>query len=107
VTAAARDEVLRAVGAYFKPELINRLDEQLVFNKLPPSVILDIVGLRLKEVQQRLDARRVTLDVSDAAKSWLADRGFSDQFGARAVSRVIRDKIVSPVAVRLLDGTVK
>lgn len=107
VTAAARDEVLRAVGAYFKPELINRLDEQLVFNKLPPSVILDIVGLRLKEVQQRLDARRVTLEVSDGAKSWLADRGFSDQFGARAVSRVIRDKIVSPVAVRLLDGTVK
>lgn len=98
---------MHSVGRFFKPELINRLDELLVFNKLPPSVILDIVGLRLREVQGRLANRRITLDVADEAKRWLAEKGFSDQFGARAIARVVRDKVVSPVAKRMLEGSIK
>ena len=107
ISDAARSEVLRSVGHFFKPELINRLDEQLVFNKLPPSVILDIVSLRLREVQERLSARRVVLEVSDEAKMWLATKGYSDQFGARAVARVIRDNVVTRIARSMLDGTLK
>lgn len=107
ITTAAREEVLRAAGAYFKPELLNRLDELLVFNKLPPSAILDIVSLRLIEVQARLASRRITLDVSDDAKVWLANKGYSDLYGARAVQRVIRDKVVTRVAGHLLDGSIQ
>jgi ATP-dependent Clp protease ATP-binding subunit ClpB len=107
ITAAAKEEVLREIGRFFRPELINRLDELLVFNKLPPSIILDIVGLRLNEVQTRLNARRITLDVSEEARIWLASKGYSDQFGARAVARVIRDKVVTPVASRMLAGDIK
>lgn len=107
ITPAAKGEVLQAVGRFFKPELINRLDEQLVFNKLPRSVILDIVSLRLREIQQRLDARRIMMDVSESARRWLADKGYSETFGARAVARVIRDRINAPIAVRLLNGDVK
>ena len=107
ITPTTKDSVLKAVGRFFKPELINRLDELLVFNKLPPGVILDIVNLRLKEIQQRLDSRRITLDVTDEARAWLANKGYSEQFGARAVNRVIRDKVNTQVAARLLEGTIK
>jgi ATP-dependent Clp protease ATP-binding subunit ClpB len=87
--------------------LINRLDELLVFNKLPPSVILDIVSLRIKEVASRLAARRITLDVSDDAMAWLARKGYSERFGARAVARVVRDKVVTKIAERMLSGAIK
>jgi ATP-dependent Clp protease ATP-binding subunit ClpB len=107
ITPTTKANVLSAVGRFFKPELINRLDELLIFNKLPPSVILDIVDLRLKEMQGRLDARRITLDVGDEARAWLASKGYSEQFGARAVNRVIRDKVYTRVAGGLLDGSFK
>jgi len=107
VTDKARDAVLAAMGRFFRPELINRLDELLVFNKLPQSVIHDIVGLRLKELQGRLDARRITLDVSEEAQAWLAEKGYSEHFGARAVARVIRDKVVSPIAMQSISGSIK
>ena len=107
ITDAARTEVLHAVGRFFKPELINRLDELLIFNKLPPSIILDIVSLRLSEVQARLASRRITLDVSEEAKVWLAEKGYSEQFGARAVQRVVRDKLVMQIASQMLDGSIR
>jgi ATP-dependent Clp protease ATP-binding subunit ClpB len=107
ITPSTKDNVLQAVGRFFKPELINRLDELLVFNKLPPGVILDIVDLRLKEIQHRLDSRRITLDVTDEARAWLANKGYSEQFGARAVNRVLRDKVNTKIAARMLEGTIK
>ena len=107
VTDKARESVLAAMGRFFRPELINRLDELLVFNKLPQSVIHDIVGLRLKELQGRLDARRIVLDVSQEAQAWLAEKGYSEHFGARAVARVIRDKVVSPIAMQSISGAIK
>lgn len=107
ITDTARNEVLESVGRFFRPELINRLDELLVFNKLPPSVILDIVALRIREISTRLAARRITLDVSDDAMAWLARKGYSEQFGARAVARVVRDKVVSKIAERMLSGSIR
>lgn len=107
ITTGTKEKVLEAVGRYFKPELINRLDEQLIFNKLPRRVILDIVDLRLKEIQSRLDGRRIRLDVSDEARTYLAEKGYSEVFGARAVARVIRDKVNAGIASRLLEGIIK
>ncbi|OCF38898.1 ATP-dependent Clp protease ATP-binding subunit ClpB [Kwoniella heveanensis CBS 569] len=107
ITDATRAEVLRHVGGFFRPELINRLDELLVFNKLPPSIILDIINLRMRELQSRLDPHRITLDIKDDAKVWLANKGYSEQFGARAVQRVIRDKVVTKVAGKMLDGSIR
>ncbi|TXT15742.1 hypothetical protein VHUM_00245 [Vanrija humicola] len=107
VSDSAKAAVLRDVGKFFKPELINRLDELVVFNKLPPSIILDIVNLRLKEVQSRLTGRRITLDVTEPAREWLAKKGYSDRYGARAVQRVVREQISNPLALKMLDGSVK
>ncbi|WVN86314.1 uncharacterized protein L203_101477 [Cryptococcus depauperatus CBS 7841] len=107
ITPATRTNVLSHVNRFFRPELINRLDELLIFNKLPPSVILDIVALRLRELQSRLDSRRITLDVDDDAKAWLAKKGYSEEYGARAINRVVRDQVISKVAKRLLEGDIK
>ena len=107
ISSETKDKVLRAVGRYFKPELINRLDEQLIFNKLPRSIILDIVELRLKELAKRLEGRRNVLDVTAEAKGFLVEKGFSEVFGARAVTRVIRDRVNSGIAQKLLDGSIK
>lgn len=107
VSESAKNAVMRDVGKFFKPELINRLDEIVVFNKLPPSMILDIVNLRLSEVSARLGAKRITLDVDEEAKEYLAKKGYSDRYGARAVQRVVRDKLSNPLSLKLLDGSIK
>jgi ATP-dependent Clp protease ATP-binding subunit ClpB len=107
ITSRTREAVLASVGTFFRPELVNRLDELLIFNKLPPSVILDIVSLRLGELRTRLAPRRIKLEVDDDALAWLASKGFSEQFGARAVARIARDKVVTRIASRLLEGDIK
>lgn len=106
VTDATRERVLRSVGQYFRPELVNRLDELLVFNKLPPAVILDIVDLRIKEFQMRLNSHRISLQVDDRARRWLAEKGYSERFGARAVQRVFRDEVGKRISKSLLDGSI-
>jgi ATP-dependent Clp protease ATP-binding subunit ClpB len=107
VTAETRDAVLAQVAETFPPELINRLDSQVVFNKLSRRSILSIVDLRLADVSERLKDRRITLDVSQRAKEWLADQGYSEVYGARAVARVVRTKVLFPLAKKLLTGTIR
>jgi len=107
VTKETRDAVLAQVAETFPPELINRLDSQVVFNKLSRQSILSIVDLRLADVSERLKDRRITLDVSQRAKEWLADQGYSEVYGARAVARVVRTKVLFPLAKKLLTGTIR
>ena len=92
---------------YFPPELLNRLDATLVFNKLSRQSILSVVDLRLRDVAERIKDRRMTLDIDDAARQWLADRGYSDLYGARAIARVVRSDVLFPLAQKLLDGTIR
>jgi len=66
-----------------------------------------IVGLRLNDVAERLKDRRITLEVSDSAKEWLASEGWSDEYGARAVARVVRTELTYPLAKKLLAGTIR
>ena len=107
MTEEARDIVLARVAETFPPELINRLDTQVVFNKLSRQSILSIVDLRLADVSERLNDRRITLDVSQRAREWLADQGYSEVYGARAVARVVRTKVLFPLAKSLLTGTIR
>jgi len=93
---------LERTSEYFAPELLNRLDSILIFNKLSKESILEVVSLRLKDVADRLRDRRITLDVDDGAKDWLAKKGYSDVYGARAIARVVRTK-VGPVSGFAVD----
>ncbi|KIM39539.1 hypothetical protein M413DRAFT_447019 [Hebeloma cylindrosporum] len=103
----AKSEVMERTQEYFPPELLNRLDSIMVFNKLSRSSILKVVSLRLRDVADRLKNRRISLDVDDAARQWLANHGYSDMYGARAIARVVRTDVLFPLAQKLLRGTIR
>ncbi|KAJ8084861.1 chaperone ATPase hsp78 [Marasmius tenuissimus] len=107
VTSEAKDEVLQQVSEYFPPELLNRLDSMLVFNKLSRESILEVVALRLYDVAERLKNKRITIDVDQKAREWLADQGYSEVYGARAIARVVRQEVLFPLAQKLLKGTIR
>lgn len=98
---------MERVSEHFPPELLNRLDSMLVFNKLSRKSILEVVSLRLKDVATRLENRRITLDVDSAASDWLASHGYSEVYGARAIARVVRTDVLFPLAQKLLRGTIR
>lgn len=92
---------------YFPPELLNRLDSIQVFNKLNKKAILDVVELRLGDVAERLKAKRIKLDVTSQAKHLLAEMGYSELYGARAIARIVRTDVLFPLAQKLLRGTIR
>ncbi len=91
---------------YFKPEFINRVDDIIRFRSLTTNDLARIVELQLAQWRDRLAARRITLDVSDAAMDLLAEEGFDPAFGARPLKRIIQRAIGDPAAVLLLEGKV-
>lgn len=103
----AKEAVLTSVQAHLAPELINRFDDQLVFNKLQKADLRGIVDLRLREIEARLTPQRVTIDVDDKARGWLAERGYDPAYGARPLARVIRREVLNPLAKGLIQGTIR
>jgi ATP-dependent Clp protease ATP-binding subunit ClpB len=95
------------VTTWFRPEVLGRLDDTVIFNSLPRSAVNDIVRLRLSEVQSRLDERRIKMIVSEEAVQVLGDQGYSEQYGARAVARAIRDHVVARLTIALLEGRIR
>jgi len=93
------------VHAAFKPEFLNRLDEIITFHRLDKSQIRKIVDLELKRTEARLEERKLTLDVDDAARDYLAEIGFDPAFGARPLKRAIQSKLQNALATHLLSGT--
>ena len=95
---------LEAVRLHFRPELLNRIDEIVVFRPLGLGEIKQIVELQLRGLRQRLGERRIGLELADAAKELIAQEGFDPVYGARPLKRAIQKEIVQPLAMRLLRG---
>ncbi len=89
------------------PEFLNRIDEFIVFKRLSTSSLRDIVDIRLRELQDRLIERRITLKVDDHVRSWLAERGYDPKFGARPLNRLISREIGNGLADKIIRGEVK
>ena len=102
-----REQIMDAVKHHFKPEFINRLDDVVVFEPLSQDQLVGIVDIQLQGLAERLAARRLTLDVSDSAKSWLADRGYDPAYGARPLRRLIQQAIGDRLAKKLLAGDIR
>ncbi|MBY6412657.1 ATP-dependent chaperone ClpB [Rhodococcus sp. BP-252] len=102
-----KDQVMDAVRRAFKPEFVNRLDDVVVFDALSEDQLESIVDIQLGQLATRLAARRLTLDVSSAAKMWLAVRGYDPLYGARPLRRLIQQAIGDQLAKLLLAGTVR
>ncbi len=101
-TKEGEDE--EAIKRLFTPEFRNRLDAVIAFDYLPPAVVERVVEKFVLELEAQLVERHVHIRLSDAAKSWLAKRGYDKQFGARPLSRLIQDKVKKPLADELLFG---
>ena len=95
-----------AVKKHFRPEFINRIDEIVFFNQLGKDVMAGIVEIQLRGVRKRMDARRIGLDVSDAAIKWLADNGYDPVFGARPLKRLITSAVEDKIADLILSDAV-
>ncbi|APT91457.1 ATPase AAA [Corynebacterium sphenisci DSM 44792] len=102
-----REQVMAAVKAAFKPEFINRLDDVVVFDALSTGQLRGIVDLQIAQLAERLAQRRLTLDVADGAKDWLAERGYDPAYGARPLRRLVQKAIGDELARRLLAGDVR
>jgi ATP-dependent Clp protease ATP-binding subunit ClpB len=104
---AKREAVLGVVRQTFKPEFLNRLDEVVVFDPLSQDDLAHIVDLQVREFAARLTDRRITLQVSDAAREWLAHKGYDPAYGARPLRRLVQREIGDRLARSLLAGEVR
>lgn len=103
---AQHEAVMAAVRQAFKPEFLNRLDEIVVFDALTAEQLAAIVGFNLRTLEARLAEKRLTIEVSEDARQWLAERGYDPVYGARPLRRLMQREIDDRLARELLAGTV-
>ena len=94
-----------AVRAHFRPEFLNRVDEIILFHRLKREHMGQIVVIQLARLQKLLDERKITVEIDDAARTWLANRGYDPAYGARPLKRVIQKAVQDPLAEMILAGT--
>ena len=107
ISEAISHEVSALLRNHFKPEFLNRIDEIIFFHSLGRSHLLAIVKIQLRYLAQRLKTRKLELSVSDSARRFLADEGFDPSFGARPLKRTIQRRLLDPLALSILQGTLK
>jgi len=105
--ATVEQEVLMAMRGVFKPEFLNRIDDIVVFHPLGRSDIDHIVDLQLAHLRKLLADRKLTIRLTDAARTFLADEGYDPVFGARPLKRAVQRMLQNPLALAVLDGTFK
>jgi ATP-dependent Clp protease ATP-binding subunit ClpC len=102
-----KKKVTEEVRKRFLPEFLNRLDDIIVFHELSEEQLKGIVDLMLKDLQKRLSEHKVTIELTDKAKAWLAKEGYDPVYGARPLRRVIERNIENPLSGELLRGELK
>jgi ATP-dependent Clp protease ATP-binding subunit ClpC len=104
---AMKEKVMTEVKKLFRPEFLNRLDEIIVFHELTEEQLRNIVYLMVKDLQSRLAERKLGIELTEKAKSWLAKEGYDPVFGARPLRRVIERFVENPLSTKLLKGELK
>jgi ATP-dependent Clp protease ATP-binding subunit ClpC len=99
-----KDKVTEELKRVFRPEFLNRIDSQIVFHTLAREHIRSIVDLRLKEVSTNLMLKGISMEVTDAARDWLGEKGYDPVFGARPLRRVIQNELEDRLSEALLEG---
>jgi ATP-dependent Clp protease ATP-binding subunit ClpB len=100
-----RDSLMELLKQSFRPEFLNRIDETVIFNRLGKDEVGKIIDIQLTRLAQRLAERKITLNLSGAAKSLLAERGYDPMFGARPLKRTIQSDLENPLAKLIIAGT--
>jgi len=99
--------VMDVLRSTFKPEFLNRIDDIVIFNTLGPEEIKEIVGIQISLLSKRLEANKITLKLTESAEEFLAKTGFDPVYGARPIKRAIQRYVQDPLAVKILEGSVK
>ena len=107
VTPEAKKAVMDIVQSSYAPEFLNRIDEFIVFNKLSKSALRDIVDIRLKELQARVDDRRMKIQADEKVKDWLCEKGYDPRYGARPLNRLIQREIGRKLADKIIRGELR
>jgi ATP-dependent Clp protease ATP-binding subunit ClpB len=103
----ARGQVMEVVRQAFRPEFLNRLDEILLFRRLSREDMTGIVLIQIRQLQKLLDERKITLELDDEARRWLAEAGYDPVYGARPLKRVIQRELQNPLALEILEGRIR
>ena len=98
------EKIEKALKGTFRPEFLNRIDEIITFSSLSVEQMVEIVDLHMAEVRERLSERGLNVELTDAARQWLADEGYDPAFGARPLRRALQKHVESPLSMRLLAG---
>jgi ATP-dependent Clp protease ATP-binding subunit ClpB len=102
-----RDMVMNALRERFRPEFLNRVDEVVIFHRLKPDDLRAIVDVQLQRLERVLAGRGLSIDLADAARDYLAEHGYDPVYGARPLKRVIQSELMNPLAMQLLEGSLK
>ncbi len=102
----ASKQVMNALHGHFKPEFLNRVDDVIIFSPLGKEQLVKIIELRLEDVRRLLADRKISLELTDAAKELLFTEGYDPNFGARPLKRAIQKLVQDPLALKILDGEV-
>ena len=101
----SHEKITKALKDTFRPEFINRIDEIITFSPLGKEHMSKIVELQMKEVQERISEQGLNVQLTDAARDWLAETGYDPTFGARPLRRILQKHVESPLSTQLLSGT--
>ncbi len=102
-----KGDIQDALRQHFRPEFLNRIDEIIIFHTLTQEQVTQIVDLQMQEIADRLNEHDITIELTDAARVWLAEQGYDPAFGARPLRRTLQKQVESPLSVRLLQGEFK
>lgn len=104
---SVKNDIIENLRLHYPPEFLNRLDDVLVFNRLSKKSLRNILEIRLREIQDRLEDKRMYLILSDDVKDYLAEKGYDPIYGARPLNRALQKKLLNPLAMLLIKGQVK
>ena len=100
-------DIQQELVKHFRPEFLNRIDEIVVFANLTQKDIRRIVDVQLRQLNERLREKQITLEVSEEAKRYLAERGYDPAYGARPLKRLMQTAVMDPLARELIEGRIK
>jgi len=106
-TEAVRPYVMAEMRTKFRPEFLNRIDEIILFHRLKREHMASIVDIQISRLQKLLFDRKLRLELDDAARNWLADKGYDPVYGARPLKRIIQKFVQDPLAQQILAGKVR
>jgi ATP-dependent Clp protease ATP-binding subunit ClpB len=101
------EKVMQSLKENFKPEFLNRLDEIIIFHPINPEMLKQIVDLQIEVIQKRLEEKDIRIEITAAAREYLAKKGYNPMYGARPLKRLIQNEIMNPMAMRIIEGKIK